>query len=219
MPAKDRIAWEKELTGVYFSPHPMESFAAELADIVTAPCGELGHELVGQEVVVAGMVVSVRNSFTREGRPFVVAELEDMSGSIEVTVWPRVHENTKGLWNEGAVIVVKGQLRSREGQLQISCQTAQRYARPIGGARRRVKPRVLVVEVKETEDTEADIALLAKLVDLLKAHPGEDCVSLVVETASGSKTELDMPDLRVSFGPDLERELGTVLAGACYRLG
>lgn len=218
VPAKDRIAWEKELTGVYFSPHPMESFAAELADIVSAPCGELGHELVGQDVVVAGMVVSVRNSFTREGRPFVVAELEDMSGSIEVTVWPRVHESTKGLWNEGAVIVVKGQLRGREGQLQISCQTAQRYARPSGATRRRAKPRVLVVEVKETDDTEADIALLAKLVDLLKAHPGEDCVSLVVETGGGSKTELEMPDLRVSFGPDLERELETVLPGACYRL-
>ena len=123
-----------------------------LADIVSAPCGELGHELVGQDVVVAGMVVSVRNSFTREGRPFVVAELEDMSGSIEVTVWPRVHESTKGLWNEGAVIVVKGQLRGREGQLQISCQTAQRYARPSGATRRRAKPRVLVVDVKETDD-------------------------------------------------------------------
>ena len=219
VPAKDKIAWEKELTGVYFSPHPIESIAAELADIVSGPCGELGHELVGREVVVAGMVVSVRQSFTREGRPFVVAELEDMSGSIEVTVWPRVHESTKGLWNEGAVIVVKGQLRSREGQLQIGCQTAQRYVQPNGATRRRAKPRALVVEVKETDDAEADIVLLSKLVDLLKGHPGESPVSLVVETAGGSKTELEMPDLRVSFGPDLERELETVLAGACFRLG
>ena len=127
VPTREKIAWEKELAGVFFSPHPVEAYRDELNDIVTAPCGQLGHEFLEREVVVAGQVSSVRQSATKEGRPFVVAEVEDASGSIEVTVWPRLHETTRGLWVEGALVIVKGQLRGREGQFQISCQQAQRY--------------------------------------------------------------------------------------------
>ena len=217
-PAREKIAWEKELTGMFFSPHPVEAIRTELDDIVTAPCGMLPHDLVDHEVVVAGMVASVRQSATREGRPFVIAELEDTSGSIEVTVWPRIHETTRGLWTEGAVIVVKGQLRGREGQLQVSCQHAQRYMPGQGNGRKRGKVRELVVRLQETEDSQADVDLLFRLVSLLKDFPGNDNVSLVIETLERGPVELDMPDVRVSFCPELERRLGGILSNSSFRV-
>ncbi|MCK9356558.1 MAG: DNA polymerase III subunit alpha, partial [Dehalococcoidia bacterium] len=215
---REKIAWEKELTGVYFSPHPVEAIRKELEGIVTGQCGALGHDFIGQDVVVAGMVASVRQTATREGKPFVVAELEDMSGRIEVTVWPRVHETTRGLWAEGALIVVKGQLRSRDGQLQISCQQAQRYTPPNGSRRRSQKPRELSIRLEETPDPAADVSRLTQVLQFLRAHPGEDRVTIVVQSVDGGWTELEMPALHVAVSPELEQSLAGLLGGALFKV-
>ena len=215
---KDKIAWEKELTGVFFSPHPVAAIAEDLEGIVTGPCAKLGPEYMNKEVVVAGLVTTVRQSSTREGKPFVVAEVEDESGSIEITVWPRVHETTAGLWNEGAVIIVKGQLRGRGGQSQISCQSAQRYVPSNGARHKKARPRLLTIELRESEDSEADIALLSRLLAALKEHKGDDHVGLVIVGTNEVRTELDMPDLRVQCSPELERVLVDMLPDGAYRI-
>ena len=218
VPAREKIAWERELTGVYFSPHPVEAFREELDDIVTAPCGMLGHDLIEHEVVVAGVVAAVRQSATKEGRPFIIAEVEDTSGSIEVTVWPRLHETTRGLWVEGAMVIAKGQLRGREGQLQISCQQAQRFTPGQSNGRRRAKPRELIIQLKESGDSRADIELLGGIVALLRKHPGDSLVSLTVDLSDGGRAELDMPDIHVSLCPELQNELTELLVGASFRI-
>lgn len=216
--AREKMSWERELTGVYFSPHPMEAIRDELEGIVTAQCGVLGAEHLEREIVAAGMVSSVRQSATREGRPFVVAQLEDTSGSIEVTVWPKLHQNTRGLWAEGAMVLVKGQLRGREGQFQLSCQHAQRYTPGQNGSRRRASLHELTLELKETEDGDADAEMLSRAVDLLRAYPGEATVALVISTLSGEKVELEMPDVKISLCPELERDLSGVLINGAYRI-
>ncbi len=216
--ARDKMAWERELTGVYFSPHPMEAIRDELESIVTAPCGLLGSEHLEHEVVVAGMVAAVRQSATREGRPFVVAQLEDTSGGIEVTVWPKLHQNTKGLWSEGAMLLVKGQLRGREGQYQVSCQHAQRYMPGQNSSRRRISTRELTLVFAETGDNDGDAEVLSRAVDVVRAYPGDALVSLVIDTLAGERIELDLPVLKVSLCPELERDLSGVLVNASYRI-
>jgi len=211
VPAREKIAWEKELTGVYFSPHPMEEISSELTDIVTGSCAGVGYDNMDREVVVAGMVGAVRQTFTRDGKPFVVAELEDTSGSIEVTVWPRVHETTRGLWNEGAIVIVKGQLRVRDGQMRLSCQQAKRYV-PTGKPRKaRPAKRELTIRLKETDDTKSDVERLSNVLSILRDHPGKDQVVLVIVTMSGESHELEIPDMGVACGPELDRDLEGVL--------
>jgi len=114
-------------------------------------------------------------------------------------------------------VVVKGQLRGREGQLQISCQHAQRFTPGQGNGRRRVAPRDLAICLKETEDSEADIALLGRVVELLRSYPGEDAVSLVIDLLDGRRVDLELAGIRVSIGPDLERALNAVLGESSYR--
>jgi DNA polymerase-3 subunit alpha len=216
VPTREKIAWEKELTGVYFSPHPMAEIADELVDIVTGPCAGVGYDKMDREVVVAGMVGSVRQTFTRDGKPFVVAELEDTSGTLEVTVWPRVHETTRGLWNEGAVVIVKGQLRLRDGQMQLSCQQARRYVS--NGKPRPPRPvkRELTIRIAETGDVQADVERLSLVTSLLRNHPGKDRVGLIVSTLAGESRELEIPDLGVAYGPELQSDLESTLPDGSF---
>ncbi len=216
--AREKVTWERELTGVRFSPHPAEAFQEEMDGFISARCGMLGQDFLEREIIVAGMVASVRQSATKEGRPFLIAVLEDTSGSVEVTVWPRLHENTRGLWVEGAMVIVKGQLRGREGQFQISCQHAQRYAPGQCSARRLDRRREIVIELKETDDRQSDVELLHRVVELLRAYPGDDFVVLSIATSSGRKAEMEMPEVKVALNSELERQLSDVLADNSYHI-
>ena len=126
-PRGELLAWEKEVLGVYVSEHPFTAAAAALSSHVTAVCGEVTAEMAGREVVLAGMVSSTRNLYTREGRTFCAAIIEDLSGNVEVTVWPDQFEQTRDLWTEGNILIVLVRIRERNERLQVSVQQVALY--------------------------------------------------------------------------------------------
>jgi DNA polymerase-3 subunit alpha len=123
----ERLAWEKEVLGVYVSEHPFSAAAAALSTHITAVCGEVTAEMAGREVVLAGMVTATRNLFTREGRTFCAAVVEDLSGNVEVTVWPDQYEQTRDLWAEGNILIILARIRERGERLQVSVQQVALY--------------------------------------------------------------------------------------------
>ena len=127
VPRSQELAWEKELLGVYVSEHPFTRAAVALGPQVTAMCSEVSEEMAGREVIIAGIVAHVRQILTRAGRPFLAVELEDLTGSVEVTVWPDVYDHTRDLWAEGSILLLTVRVRSRNDRLQVSVQKAVRY--------------------------------------------------------------------------------------------
>jgi DNA polymerase-3 subunit alpha len=123
----EQLAWEKELLGVYVSEHPFTRAAAALGPRVTAMCSEVSEEMNGREVIIAGSVTHLRQILTRAGRPFLAVELEDLTGSVEVTVWPDVYDQTRDLWTEGSILLLTVRVRSRNDRLQVSVQKADAY--------------------------------------------------------------------------------------------
>jgi len=126
VPMKEKLVWEKELTGVYLSEHPFSAVAGELSAETTL-VGQIDVELVGQMVNIVGMVGSVRQLFTREGKPFASVILEDLSGQVEIMVWPKVYADTGELWQEGNIVEVNGKVRMREDRVQLSCEEVRPY--------------------------------------------------------------------------------------------
>jgi DNA polymerase-3 subunit alpha len=127
IPRQELLAWEKELLGVYVSEHPFRAVAAHLQSFTSAMISEVNAEMGAREVTLAGMVTTVRQLSTRDGRSFCAVEVEDLSGSIEVTVWSDVYEQTKDLWEQGTILLLTVKLRSRDDRLNIAVQQATRY--------------------------------------------------------------------------------------------
>jgi DNA polymerase III subunit alpha len=125
-PVSEILAWEKELLGVYVSEHPFTRAAQQLAEHVTVMCAELGAETSG-EYVVGGSLTSCNRRVTRDGRPFAVVELEDLSGSVELTVWSDVLEVTPDLWSPGNILLCLVRVRERGDRVQFSVQKAVPY--------------------------------------------------------------------------------------------
>ena len=93
-PARERLRWEKELLGLYLSDHPMGELAAEMGRYATAYSGDLTEELDQQRIVIGGVVTGLRRVVTKARATMAVATMEDLQGSLEVVVFPKVFEET-----------------------------------------------------------------------------------------------------------------------------
>ncbi len=221
---KQKLDWERELLGVYFSSSPLDSLAQSLrAEALSTAkgqrsnlisCSEISTDMANETVVIAGMVASVRHAYTRDKRPFVIAALEDLDGSVQVITWPGLYENTKELWEEGNILLVKGLVKVRDGRVQLNCQQAQRYQpqdtpSPSKGGGEGER-RHLIINLNQTGNAEEDIECLRKVISILQSYPGQDRVSLAI-IVEDEITNLDMPEITVNYCPELASELSSIL--------
>jgi DNA polymerase-3 subunit alpha len=209
--AKEKLAWEKELLGVYLSEHPFTQASKRLSSQVDVFCGQINDEMLGQTVVTAGTVTSVRQSFTKDKRPFVSAVIEDFGGSIEVTAWTEVYERTKDLWQEGNTLLVKGKVKARGEGVQLTCFTASLYQPSnvdeppdIIESSQVLSRRRLQINLSTSQDINADIKRLKQVFDTLEQFPGDDEVSLAIVSTEGV-TKLEVP--AAGYCPELHSQL------------
>jgi len=207
---KQKIEWERELLGVRFSQHPLDTLSPELRSIITATCGEITAEKDGGVVITVGMITAIQQFYTRDKRPFIVATIEDAADSVEVVAWTRLYEDTKELWKQGNILVVKGLTKTRDGKARINCQEVRQYQSPGRQAKQ------LVINIDQTGGVESGAEHLRGIINILKDYPGENKVSLVVINEEGI-TRLEMPEITVNYCAELESELGSAV-GKNFRL-
>ncbi len=297
IPRGEVLSWEKEILGVWISEHPFTHAAPELTPHVTALCNEITPDLLqdlpsqGRDFIVAGIVGSQRRLTTRDGRGFIAAEVQDLSGPLEVTVWPDVYDLTGDLWLSGSIVLMKVRVRERGDRLTAGVQEVVGYTpgfelpswatpealaesapaprrngpatgtgpgsgsgdgyKPYGGNGQSTgapaaampedsapspaptttpeppavfdeapsdeeppldepsisepratydaspAPAALHLELRETEDEEADQKRLASLFRLLQAQPGADRVTLTIRTRGGEAIDLALPSAKL----------------------
>jgi DNA polymerase-3 subunit alpha len=213
--AKQKLMWERELLGVYFS-QPLDFLSREASSPGSVSCSEINRDMVDETVTVKGMVVSVRQAHTKDNRPFVVASIEDLDAGIEVIAWPRVYESTQAIWQEGNILSIKGVVKVRDGEVQLNCQEAM--LQPVRQeVLKEPQRRHVMIDVNQSGDAEKDVECLQRIVDMLKSHPGQDRVSLVV-IGDGEITNLEMPDITINYCPELAGVLSEIVGEGNFRL-
>ncbi|MBN2100130.1 MAG: DNA polymerase III subunit alpha [Dehalococcoidia bacterium] len=219
---RDKLAWEKELIGVYLSGHPFFQVARDLMSSTTTYCGDIDADMVGQAVTVAGQVTSVRVGQTKSRQPFVSATLEDLAGSVEVTCWSPVYQQTQELWIEGNILLIQGKVRARNDSAQVICDQVRQYEpgkeRP---AAQTPEPEArrhrLQIAMSQTEDEQQDLERLSSTMETLKSHPGEDEVSLTI-ISNSERIRLDLPNVAVRYSPELRQRLAELVGEKNLRL-
>jgi DNA polymerase-3 subunit alpha len=120
-PAKteDKLAWEKELLGLYISGHPLDKFRAvlEKRDVNIKKVKEEMKE--GMIVVVGGILEEIRTTITKKNDQMAFAKISDFSGGIDTVFFPKVYEEFKSLIVGEACIAVKGRISDRNGEKSI----------------------------------------------------------------------------------------------------
>jgi DNA polymerase-3 subunit alpha len=121
----ERMAWEKELLGLYVSDHPLREYSAYLQDKCKS-IGRLKHEDVNQIIQVGGIITKAQKIFTRNGQSMLFVTLEDLTGKIEILVFPKVLDGNAEIWEEGSIIFAKGKLSDKDGVFKLLGEEARR---------------------------------------------------------------------------------------------
>ncbi len=112
-PDEEIQRYEKELLGFYVSSHPLDSLVEKLPLMVThniLELKELGDET---SVLIGGLLSKVQRRMTRKGHPMLIANIEDISGTVEIVAFNSVLEKMGELLEDGARVLIRGKLSFR----------------------------------------------------------------------------------------------------------
>jgi DNA polymerase III alpha subunit len=122
-----RLAWEKELLGMYLSEHPLREIGASLRRVATHQIDQLNLEMEGKKIKICGILTSVKKINTRNGEPMLFAGIEDLSGKTEILVFPKLYKSNEEIWHSDSVLIVSGKVSTKEGEIKILADKVEKY--------------------------------------------------------------------------------------------
>ena len=200
-----RLAFEKEMLGLYVSDHPLMGAEGALRRHTDATLSELKEMREGEFRTVGGVVTTLAKKYTKRGDLMATFVLEDLGAAVEVMVFPKTMAVYGELLGEDAIVVIKGRLDTREDIPKIIAMEISQPDLVLDGAppiRIKVRPGVLTDAMTE------------RLKEILSEHPGESQVFVHLESFDKTTVvrlgdEFCVSDrnglygeLRVLLGPD-----------------
>ena len=113
----EKLQMEKELVGMYLSSHPLDQYTFELENFTTCQVGELDalvseceNRKTKQKANIAGFIISTQQMTTKTGRPWSKTVIEDFSGSYELALYGKDHENFMSYMQLHNAIFIEGEI-------------------------------------------------------------------------------------------------------------
>lgn len=123
----EKLAWEKELLGLYVSDHPLNMHKDALNGSKPTPIKQILKERdTDRTYRIAGLVSGIKNILTKTGKPMLFAKLEDQTESMEVVVFNDTLKKSAECWKEGNVLVLVGKVSARNGNIGMICDEVKK---------------------------------------------------------------------------------------------
>ncbi len=197
----ERLNKERELVGIYLSAHPLDEYAVILENICNTHMGDLSDlsGLHDKDLVLGGIVIDVREGYTKRGNPYGVAKVEDYSGVAEFAFFGSDWVEKKNFFAEGMFLFMRGKCvpdRRNEEKWEVKINTIE-----------------LLPEVKDrlVEKITVTAPLLAvtddmvmELSTIVKKHPGTSDLYFLIRDEDGQMyVNLLSRTVKVSVGKEL----------------
>ena len=206
---KQKLAFEREMLGLYVSDHPLSGIEHVLTKAADVPIATLLADEArpdGSTVTVAGLITSVARKVSKQGNTWAAVTIEDMEGSVEVMFFGETYLAYSTALAHDQVVVLKGRARWRDEALSLQ---AMEMSLP---------------DVSVSDDAPMTVSLaehrcttpvVQQLRDILSTHPGVTEVRVRL-TSPGRATVLRLDDqLRVERTPALYGDLKALLGPHC----
>jgi DNA polymerase III subunit alpha len=113
-----QLELERELLGLYLSGHPLDAYDDVLPDDLET-IHELPEYADGQEVIVAGFIVSVKTIMTKKGLPMAFAEAENRIAKVETVLFPETWKNYGSLVQKGEPVLLLAKLQHQDEDVKL----------------------------------------------------------------------------------------------------
>ena len=202
-PIQEQLRYEKETLGFYLTGNPLSEHEETLRRLATHTTAQLAEGVDGP-VTLGGLVTAVRRvkikSGPNAGRYMGRFVLEDLDGSLPVTLFANQLQQFGHLLQEEALVLVKGSVRERGsaggggGEVELAVEEIRALAPAAVGP-------LLAIEL--VLDPETPQGKLLELKNLLLEHHGEVPVTLELDLSEGSVTIAPSGSFKVAYGRDL----------------
>ena len=115
----ERLQWEKELLGLYISSHPLKQYSAQLSQL--PPIAQISSKDIGRTLYVGGMMSSMKKIVTKAGEPMAFGNFQDLSGKMELVVFPSTLKTYGTLLESQKALRVRGRVNEKDGELKLIC--------------------------------------------------------------------------------------------------
>jgi len=214
LPRDKLLAYEKEMLGSYVTDHPLMEFKDALRRNVECDISDLAELGDGAVKWIGGIISKKAQRLTKKGELMASLTLEDLTGRVEVTVFPALYSQYRELLEEDRVVCVKARVEAGEREEEVTAV------------------RVVALDLKEPnlklpEECDLYISLhceqaeketMDRLKDILLRHPGETPVKLELRTADAVKIFRLPPELCVRPDGSLYAEVLSLLGEDCISM-
>ncbi|XLP05100.1 DNA polymerase III subunit alpha [Microbacterium sp. HA-8] len=206
---KDKLAFEREMLGLYVSDHPLAGLEVPLAKHASTSI----HDLLssddlndGDQVTVAGLLTSVQHRVAKSsGNPYGMITVEDFNGEVTVMFMGKTYQEFQPLLQPDAILAVRGRVSRRDDGMNLHAVSAM--VPDLGSVDASGGLDLIVPERRATE------AVISELADVLSRHRGPSEVRLKLTKGQVAKVfEVPYP---VTVSADLYGELKSLLGPGC----
>jgi DNA polymerase-3 subunit alpha len=222
---REKLAWEKELLGLYVSEHPYKEYADFFGELLTTVAAT-PTEGAGEErglLRVGGYMSGIKQIVTKKGDNMAFAKLEDMTGSIELVVFPSAYKENSHLLQAEAPVMIEGKYQERDGEHKLICEKVHVMDPDIAPELRERLASYLRKDADRSQslNTEAETVELRvpatmtktfvqELQRVIADHPGNRRVVLVAALPDGGEKRVETHS-RVAFSGEFIKDVEAVV--------
>lgn len=198
----DKLRFERELLGFYVSDHPLKALREQSRLLAPVNLADLGDYRAETAVSSIALVRDVKGVVTKKGDRMAIVQIEDLTGSTEAVVFPKIYERVGHHFVIDARLMIWGRIDIRDDRPQLLIQDAEPIERV----------QLVVIDL----DCRNDMQTWHQLREVLQSHQHESAHSQVPVVAS-IKTHNRHKFVR--FGPQFRVSDGNALIQALHQRG
>ena len=161
-----RLAYEKEVLGFYVSGHPLARFEGVAESLGVTSTAELASRGHGARVTLFGHVAALKETATKSGNRMAFLTLEDMAGTVEVTVFPEPYKLAGPYLRGRDPVIVRGRVDDGDKGRVVLAEEVRLLEQSLasgGRARNGGEPAACRVRFRSGDDNDARIGALRRL--------------------------------------------------------
>jgi len=174
----EKLNKEKELVGIYLSAHPLDDYRLEIDHFCNVTLSQLNdlRDHSGRDITFAGIVTSVRQGTSKNGKPYGIITIEDYTDSYKLMFFSNDYVDNSKYFQAGYSLLFKGKVQARmynEGELEVKVKTITMLPNVRDEMVKSISLIVplqmvtnqLILEIMEHSDSKGKILLKFKIVD------------------------------------------------------
>jgi DNA polymerase III subunit alpha len=121
-PPAEKLAWEKELLGIYVSGHPLNAHSLYQEKAGTDLKRIKADPMPGRTVILPVLITETKAYLTKGGDRMAFVKFEDMTDSIEAVIFPKLFKEHMQIVTPGSCVLIKGNVSIRNGETTLAIE-------------------------------------------------------------------------------------------------